>query len=373
MKVLVHPADHGGCGRYRVQWPGEALAAQGHDVTVLTDWTYSAIWRDTFDGPKVIGIENSPDADVVVVQRPLHRNRVEFIECLQALGIAVVVEIDDDFHAIHPKNPAWPAVNPLVNRDKNRDWLMRACDRADLVTVTTPALAARYGAHGRVQIIPNYVPEWYTRLTVGQYTLDNLPPLTGTILGWSGSTLTHPRDLEAAGSVIGEVVDATGAKFHVVGTGLASTDAQGFHIPSPAEALGLREDATATGWLPIEAYPEGLKQLDVGIVPLAPNDFNSAKSCLKMLEMASVGVPSVGSPTPDNVRLAEAGIGWIAKTPDEWRSLTSELLLDHVMREELSIRWREEVARSFTLEANAHRWWSAWSLALENAQRREAA
>jgi hypothetical protein len=35
VKVLVYPADRFGCGHFRMLWPGDALAAAGHDVTVV--------------------------------------------------------------------------------------------------------------------------------------------------------------------------------------------------------------------------------------------------------------------------------------------------------------------------------------------------
>ena len=34
MKVAVFPSDDGGCGWYRLRWPAQALAAQGHDVVI---------------------------------------------------------------------------------------------------------------------------------------------------------------------------------------------------------------------------------------------------------------------------------------------------------------------------------------------------
>lgn len=358
MRVTVHPADLGGCGAYRMTWPGEALAAQGYDVRLAYDESYNMQWRNSsIQGARVESVFNTPDADVIVLQRPLTRNRVEMMGAMQAAGIAVVVEVDDDFHAIHAKNPAWTGTNPLNDPDRNRDWLMKACRRADLVTVSTPALARRYGEHGRVAILPNYVPERYTTLN---------PPAETFRVGWSGSTLTHPRDLE----VVGDAIARLGCGFHVIGTGYGATDYQGFHIPSPAEALGL-DETTATGWVELNDYPQALQALEVGIVPLALTNFNEAKSWLKGLEYASVGVPFVASPTQQYRELAENGIGWIAESPDDWYRLVGEMVNDDEHRNALATAWRGEIAARYTIEAHAHRWWDAWGQALENASRRE--
>lgn len=356
MKVVVHPADRaGGCGMYRLTFPSRVLIDAGHDVELAYDAEYRCVWQPSAWGDRIVGIEGRVDADVVVLQRPMHRNRVELIDQLQAQGVAVVVEVDDDFHAIHRKNPAWLATNPLEDADRNRDWLKKACARADLVTVSTPTLASRYGSHGRVAVLPNCVPEAYTTLEPGAYTDTYLERPEGLLVGWTGSIVTHPDDLEATGGGAAEAIRATGAKFHVVGTGKGVKD-----------ALELDDEPTSTGWLPIEAYPEAMLAFDVGIVPLAAHNFNEAKSWLKGLEMASLGVPFVASPTGEYRKLSDAGIGWIAQSPAEWRFLVEQLIRDRPHREALALAWRAQVAADHTYERNAWKWWAAWEMAAEN-------
>lgn len=349
MKVLVHPADDGACGRYRLRWPAEALIAQGHDVHLRPDHTYYSDAVETHFGYEILGLRDAVDADVVVIQRPLSRERFNLVKAIQAQGVAVVVEIDDDFHSIHMRNPAWKASNPLHDPEMNRDWLMRSCERADLVTVTTPALAQRYGGHGRVAVLPNFAPESYTKIVRPEH--DDL------VVGWSGSVATHPDDLQATGGVLQGVLDAAGARFEVVGTGVGVAKALGFHV-----------EPRATGWVGIEDYPYAMAGFDVGIVPLAPREFNDAKSCLKGLEMAALGVPFVASPAADYRRLARAGLGFLAPTATEWTGHLVELLGDAARFRDYSSTWRAEVVEHYTIEANAWRWLEAW----ERATRKRA-
>ena len=98
MKVVVHPADDGGCGRYRMFWPAEALAAQGHDVTVRygDDGKYRCVWQPSVFGDRIVGIDGDVEADVVVLQRPIRRHTYDLMRALQARGVTVVAEIDDD-------------------------------------------------------------------------------------------------------------------------------------------------------------------------------------------------------------------------------------------------------------------------------------
>lgn len=355
MRVLVHPADKFGCGHYRMIWPAEALIAQGYDVTLCHDFYYQALWQPMAIGTdRLVGLADRPDVDVVVFQRPLTRDRYHLISALQAEGIAVVVEVDDNFHAIHPRNPAWKGTSPLHDPAHNRDWLLKACEIADLVTVSTTALAKQYGAHERVAVLPNYVPACYTQVTREPANLLGAP-----VVGWSGSVDTHPGDLDVTRGAIEDVLAETGATFAVVGTG-----------KGVADALKLTGPVEAAGWVPIETYPDALARLDVGIVPLKPGAFNEAKSWLKGLEMAAVGVPFVASDTGPYRALADAGLGLIAGNPDAWRSLTRWLVEDTVAREAMSEQYRAHVAEHFTIEHNAHRWWKAWEYAVEMRRER---
>lgn len=349
MKVLAYPADQGGCGFYRLIAPCRQLIAQGVDVDYVVDndppeRQMQALWRTNDDGSVTVVDVVAPDADVVVLQRPLHAKLAGAIPLLQAQGVRVVVEIDDDFEHISRRNVAWPMVQPHLSPARNRANLMRACELADLVTVSTPALAAVYGRHGRVRVVPNCVP--------ADYLLQRRDEHEGVWVGWSGSTDTHPDDLQVTGNGVARAVHATGARVAVVGTGKGVRN-----------ALGLREIPLASGWRTLADYPEALAQFDVGIVPLEASAFNEAKSWLKGLEYAAVGVPFVATPTEQYRALHDEGMGLLAETPRQWEGLVKRLVRDEDFRAEQAWQGRQR-AESWTIEANVERWVDAWSAAL---------
>lgn len=349
MKVIAYPADQGGCGFYRLIAACRQLIAQGAEVDYVVDndpedRQLQALWRTEGDGTITVVDVVAPDADVVVLQRPLHDKFAGAIPILQAKGVRVVVEIDDDFEHISRRNVAWPMVQPHLSPARNRANLMRACELADLVTVSTPALAAVYGRHGRVRVVPNCVPAEY--LLVRQESHD------GVWIGWSGSTDTHPDDLQVTGNGVARAVAATGARVAVVGTGKGVRD-----------RLGLREIPLASGWRTLIDYPEALAQFDVGIVPLESSLFNEAKSWLKGLEMAAVGVPFVATPTEQYRALHAEGIGLLAESPRQWEGLVKRLVRDEDFRAEAAWQGRQRAER-WTIEANVDRWVDAWSAAL---------
>lgn len=103
-----------------------------------------------------------------------------------------------------------------------------------------------------------------------------------------------------------------------------------------------------------------MAKFDVGIVPLRINAFNNAKSRLKSLEFASLGIPCVSSPIEDNVLASEAGLCELATNPDEWFEMVKNLLSDKDFREHQGSKAREAVIAKHTIEANAHKWMEAF-------------
>lgn len=352
MRVLVWPADLGAGGHYRLQWPAQALALQGADVTVDRVGP-TCTWDRYWDGEAppaeahVLGVER-PDADVVVLQRPARRQWVQVIAALQEHGVRVVVDVDDDLTAIPRANTAYNAYDPVLSPHHSHAWVSRACELADLVTVTTPALAKVYGGHGRVAVLPNLVPNHY--LTTERAV--NEAPL----LGWAGNVETHPHDLEVtAGAVHRALLAVPDAKVAIVGT-----------ADGVAERLRCTV-ALRTGWVSFDRYPEALAGLDVGIVPLHSSRFNDAKSCLKGMEFASVGTVPVMSPSPDNRRLHGLGVGVLADSPSQWRKQLTRLLANPELRADVAGRSREVMA-GLTYQGNAGLWAEAWARALDREE-----
>lgn len=339
--VVVYPADTGRCG-HRLIWPTQALIDQGADVRLVTpDAESGAQLRATFrryaDGTRVLDDVEDPEADVVVFQRPLQRTLADAIPVLQAKGIRVVVEIDDDFTTISARNVSWANCHPKFHPERNWDHLARACKQADLVTVTTPALAQRYARHGRVAIIPNHIPASYLSI--------EREPHDGVVVGWTGSIETHPNDLQVTRGGVARAVEATGATFAVVGTG-----------KGVRKALDLKEQPLSSGWVPLDAYPRALAHFDVGIVPLELTAFNESKSALKGLEFAALGVPFVASPTgPYQV----VPVAAIARRPRDWEREVRSLIESQGSRLGVASALRHW-ASTQTVEGNCERWWEAW-------------
>ena len=333
MRVSVFPSDTGGCGNYRMRWPAEALAKQGYDVTVDTKP------KVIMQGNRVVGLPKQFPADIAVLQRPCRVQYLDLIRVLKDQGVKIVVDMDDDLSRIHPKNPAYTHYN-RDNNDMHWRHGHTACDMADLVTVTTPRLAEVYGANTKTVTLPNCVPERY--LSVEAVRGDMLT------VGWAGYVGTHPGDLQTTHGMVNAAIKGK-ARFMALG------DDKMF------EALSVRnrEPNVYVPGVSIDEYPRAVAQFDIGIVPLEMSEFNEAKSWLKALEYAALGVAPVVSPTTDNMRMVREGAAYVASSPAGWKSALDTLINDERERKDLTNRARE-FASQWTIERNAVRWWEAW-------------
>jgi glycosyltransferase involved in cell wall biosynthesis len=344
VKVIVYPADAFACGHYRAYWPAEVLARQGVDVKIVRPGEPTGI-SGLMIGGRLSA--SAPDCDVVVFQRPGRKLLADLVEPLRRMGVAVVVDVDDDLDRIHPQNPAFAAMHPKGdNGDNGYSWanVRRACKDATMVTVSTPSLLPRYAAHGRARLIYNYVP---ARMTL----LEHDPAEDS--LGWAGALHSHPGDLDQLGWAFARL-QREGRTLKFVG---------------PSEGLERKLGVTlgegdCTGELPFGDWLPAVAKLGVGVAPLADTSFNASKSWLKPLEYSAVGVPWVASDTLEYRRLArECGAPLVSK-PKQWYPELRRLLDDEPRRADLSAAVRE-AARGLTVEGHCHLWAEAWADAVK--------
>lgn len=337
-----------GTSQARMRWPAQACIDQGADVVILEPHERNVFGAMTSRSTgAVVSVMAPADAEVLVIQRPTSEPLVRSIPFLRAKGVTVVVDFDDDLSNIHPTNPAFAAHHPTRDATNHWRWAEQACRDATMVTVSTPALAAKYGAHGRVRVLRNCVPDHYLDVEPAGEKWDGF--------GWAGSLHSHPDDLQALGPTAARLVRA-GHEFTVIGP------------PSGVgRVLGLDGDPPGTGLVAFDRWPSEVARLSVGIAPLASTRFNSAKSNWKLLEMLATGVPWVASDAPEYARLAAYGA--VVSRPREWMRELGKLLSDASLRQERAERGRQ-VARTMTYSQNAHLWQEAWTdaVALERSR-----
>lgn len=324
-----------GCAYYRQVLPSRELLHLG--------WSDVAVGQPQPHPEHGLGLKYKDGAmfgyDIVQVKLLMHKSVPALIRVHQKNGQKVVVDVDDFHFALHENNVAFAATNPHVNPDNNRAHYEAGIRAADVVTVSTAFLANFYERRCRdVRLVRNGVD--------AERFHPVYQPEKPTV-GWLGGTIWRSGDLELLASWLPAFVEDYDVAVHHAG-----------HIPNDnrhfAARVGLRR-VTTTGMQPISGVPEMLDPIHIGLVPLARNDFNEAKSFLKGLEYAVAGIPFIATPTEEYRLFAEAGIGRLAETPDEWRDHAIELL-DRDVRVAEAERQREIAIREFHVKQRGVEW-----------------
>jgi glycosyltransferase involved in cell wall biosynthesis/SAM-dependent methyltransferase len=163
------------------------------------------------------------------------------------------------------------------------------------------------------------------------------------IIYGSGSTAHDADFLQAADAVLEVMRRRPGVRFRVVGdlqlpTGFAA-------VADRVERLPKTDFAT---------YLERLWEADISLAPLEDTVFNDAKSNIKYLEAAVVGLPSVCSPRAAFREVIEDGrTGFLAQGADAWTERLLTLCDDPSLAREMGARARAAVLARYTPDAVA--------------------
>jgi len=290
-------------------------------------------------------------ADAIVT----HRNAIPTVAAADALighcrsaGIRLVYDLDDDLLGVPPSHPEAArlvSLAPAVAR------MLAGADRVSVSTAALARLVARVRAD--VAVLDNALDErlwgdpWAGRLRRG-----------GVVRVLYMGTATH------------------GADFALVAPAL-----ERLHRAFPGQVAFDMIGVTATGDLPAwvnrvsppvaaASYPGFVNWIvqqgawDIGIAPLRRNRFNDAKSAIKAMEYAALGLPTIASAVPAYRGSVADGSGGmlVGNTETEWFGALSRLVRDPVLRARLGADGRGWLAARGVLGARGAAARTAWAL-----------
>lgn len=126
-------------------------------------------------------------------------------------------------------------------------------------------------------------------------------------------------------------------------------------------------------------HPAGLHGIDIGLAPIMPCQFNSAKSFLKNLEYMAAGAASIASNFgpytrferrhPGSILTVGNGGKWSQPT---WYSAITKLLDDPQLLESMKSKGRQLVVDEYSLEHNFRLWPVAWKHLCDQADKGES-
>lgn len=226
----------------------------------------------------------------------------------------------------------------------------RTLEAADGVVVTTETLR-RFASqrNDRVEVVFNAVSEELLRLAdeasgAGSRAVGGYAGADVTIAYLSG-TPTHDRDfLEAADAVLWALENYPNTRLLIVGK--LKLDARFDRFESRVTRIRKQ---------PWQAVPGILSQVDINLAPLErDNPFTESKSCLKYLEAALLGVPTVASRRDDFARAIDHGRnGFLADNRHEWREGLRLLIESKDLRRHVGLAASADLRHSHTTKARA--------------------
>lgn len=286
-------------------------------VRTLRRWMHPDIQRNVVprvvDAARWINDPQSMPIDLAVVQRTGIDPELthDFLEQCATRSIPVIFDLDDDLLSIPEGSPSREAYA------RYQDSLRELAARAALVTVSTEPLVQRMADFNeRAVVVPNQLDE-------GLWMHPLLPARTGDgvfELLYFG-TDTHVADLALLREALEELTGRI--RLNVIGGAPANAEDSWYRrieVPS-----GFSSYPRFASWL------SGMRsEFDAGVIPLVDDQFNRAKSDLKFLEMAALGLPVLASevsPYADTIRNGETGI-LVPNTSAAWRAALEAISVD---------------------------------------------
>jgi hypothetical protein len=275
------------------------------------------------------GESEVPPCDVCIVQRTVLPDRAAvdaLVGRLGRQGAALVTDVDDAFATIGPDHPQAGFYRPL------NDALERAMAAAAETWFSTPALADLYaGIGGSAVVIANGLDP---RLWRDWRRAPHEPFADRRLRLLYMGTHTHAADFARLRPALERLAEERPDSFALTLIGVETGTA-------PARWLtSLSAPSDAVSYPRFVRWLRGQGPFDAGLAPLAPSAFNAAKSDVKLLDYAALGLLPVVEDAPAyraDPRFADAAL--FAR---DWRETIAMLLDDPE-------RWRRRAARASTL------------------------
>lgn len=271
-------------------------------------------------------LQRAKEADLIFIQKRLFT--AGFIDRLRRTRIPIVFDFDDAIYT-SPKGD-WSA----ITRSKVRRRLAKVLSGSDAVIAGNRHLsdfACKYNE--RVEVLPSAID-------LTHYRLKEQPGEGNLVLGWMGSKVNHPY-LASLESMFREL-----SKENLPLTLRVVSDLDFELTAIPVENRRWSE----------ETELEDLLSFDIGLMPLADDEWTQGKCALKALQYMAAGLPAVCSAVGANHDVIEHGRdGFLCRRDSDWTQALVQLAKDKDLRRDMGRRARRTVEKSFSTREIGHR------------------
>lgn len=322
--------------------------------------------------------------DLVIVQRCYKLQVVKLIRmACDITGRKMVFETDDDYFNLPPTNPCYPEMQLPGVLDGYKEILQMA----DLITVSTKELKdTLYMYNKNIEVFPNNLEtvfcgyegkplRAYSKEQVdeqGKVRISQVHGLVGIPAFWENpqdnsrnrvvrigytGTPSHHEDFGTIHRQLEKFMEKYASKVWLVFIGdkwffdkMIHGKGRTVHVPVSQYDL----------------YMYHLRNLDVGLAPLAPNLFNMSKSPIKAVEYGSWGIPAVlphyVTYTRDFTNRKDCLTYYNSR---EFYDVLEEIVFNHELREQLGQAARDTVRDNRLEHLHAARRFAAYQSLVE--------
>lgn len=337
-KVLVIPADAGGCGHYRMSMPFGRIRNSG-DIQF-------ELLSDIMENDAMIGMimlfNIVSNYDAVVFQRVASKSMCDLMEYCKTNGIKVFMDLDDDLFTVHSSNPAYAVWHKGSEATKQ---LSRAIELSDGILCSTDELLNAYRVRfpsKKYVVIENGVN--IDSELFSQSRRDELP-MDKVVVGWAGST-SHIDSLKEIVKPVEKLCSRNKNVLFALCSNKEFMDIYFKNIP--------QEQKVYIPHVKIDQWPRIMSMFDVSLATVKPSPFNACKSELKLIEAGVWGVPSVATKVAPYDRFRERS-GNTTKTiydnvVNDWVRAIEQYVKDENLRKEHGLIAKDTVYRHYDID-----------------------
>lgn len=322
------------CRKYRVEQAAEFWRSQGVEV----------IFSHYQDVPRSISALQDATHLMLYRLQSLPLTSMYMYEA-RRLKLPVLYDLDDPLFSVsaYETYQNMAALEPelkahfLSEAPKYLDMM----NNADIISVSTPGMAA----HAR----------HYTQRPV--YVRRNFADISTLSLGKANILATVREKADA--TLPFRVAFASGSRGHEVDFAVIEAAITGFlaagtnrfltilgHFDKDLLPAALHNQVEMHPFADYPRYLELLAAVDCAVMPLADDPFNRCKSAVRVIDAASVAVPSIVGPVGDMAAMVRHGeTGYIAKSSQDWRAALDRLATDREAARRMGAAARHDLER----------------------------
>lgn len=281
-KIVTHCADKSGCAHYRMIWPSYILNSAKEYI--IADFKRPVLDEGWYQGVDVIRMQRQ----VSPTQRALYGKLRQIAD---KYDIRLVYELDDI--PLYEDIPQYNKNRKSYARDDYRKNIIDMMEMSDEITVSTNFMKNYFKSkikNERITHVPNYLPRfWMDRyydeeqLKVNFSKHKKKPRI---LYAGSASHYAQGVNIEDDFSKLVPYVLKTMKDYQWVFFGGLPRDLIPYYKQGKIEFYN---------YSPVVNYSETFKNIkaNISIAPLLKNNFNRAKSHIKLTESAAYGIPCI--------------------------------------------------------------------------------